>query len=172
MIVAGSALFISACALLISVQEVRIMRTQQKASMYPYITVDQIYNGKGFGFRLRNSGNGLAKINSYQVYNDSLYFKEWMDVAQTLAPHITGINYDIIGTVGDIKNQMITPGESINLIFLQWTPETREMEKYMNGLKISVCYSSLLEEHWQVQDGIPNEIDTPCVLDTGKEFGL
>jgi len=38
------------------------------------------YNGEGFGFRLDNSGNGLAKINSYQLYNDSIYFNSWFEL--------------------------------------------------------------------------------------------
>jgi len=62
------------------------MRTQQKASIYPYLTIGSSYTSKGFGIELKNSGNGLAKINSYQIYNDSIYFKDWFDVLQTLAP--------------------------------------------------------------------------------------
>jgi len=65
---------------------IHIMRTQQKASIYPYLTIGSSYTSKGFGIELKNSGNGLAKINSYQIYNDSIYFKDWFDVLQTLAP--------------------------------------------------------------------------------------
>ncbi len=72
-VVAFSAVFMSACALYISVQEVRIMRIQQKASMFPYLTVSRIYNSEGFGIRIKNSGNGLARIDSYQVFNDSIF---------------------------------------------------------------------------------------------------
>ena len=61
--VAGTALIVSVCALFLSVQEIRIMRIQQKANMYPYITVGWTFSGQGFGVELKNSGNGLAKIN-------------------------------------------------------------------------------------------------------------
>ena len=64
LLVASSAVFISLCALFISVQEMKIMREQQKATMYPYLTLGWVYNSDGFGVELKNSGNGLAKINS------------------------------------------------------------------------------------------------------------
>ncbi|WP_299676538.1 hypothetical protein [uncultured Dokdonia sp.] len=63
LIVAGAALFISLCALMIYIQEVHIMRAQQKATMYPYLILGSVYNEKGFGFQIKNSGNRLAKIN-------------------------------------------------------------------------------------------------------------
>jgi hypothetical protein len=172
MVVAGSAVFISACALAISVQEVRIMRVQQKASMYPYVTVDKVYNSQGYGFRIKNTGNGLAKINTYQIFNDSLYFKEWMDVAKTLAPEVNQIDYEVIKTAGDIRNQMLPPGEVLNLLFLNWTPETRKLETYLKGIDIRICYSSLLEENWLIEDGTPLEINAPCKSDSARDFGF
>ncbi|RMB58508.1 hypothetical protein EAX61_09380 [Dokdonia sinensis] len=172
LIVAGSALFISACALLISVQEMRIMRTQQKASMYPYLTVGMSYNSEGFGYILKNSGNGLAKIDSYKVANDTLYFRDWFDVLQTVMPEAQGIDYSIINTAGNIRRQMITPGEEVNLIFLKWTTETRILEKRVRDLKIVICYASLLDEHWMIEDGLPIDLDTSCTITMEEEFGF
>ena len=171
LIVAGSALAISACALFISVQEVRIMRTQQTATMYPYLTIGTRYSSDGFGIILKNSGNGLARINSYQVFNDNQYFKDWLDVLQATMPEAKNINYGIINTVGNIRNEMIAPGESKNLIFLKWTDETREIEKRLKSLKVTVCYSSLLDEHWQVVDGIPVSLEQKCAENIKNEFG-
>lgn len=170
MLVAGSALFISACALFISLQEVRIMQSQQKAIMYPYLTSGMSYNGEGFGFILKNSGNGLAKINSYQVYNDSLYFNDWFEAVEYYMPEAKEINYGIVKTVGNIKDQMITPRDEVFLFFLKWTPETRILEKRVKDLKVRICYSSLLEDHWLLENDIPTQIDEPCRIDTRKEF--
>ena len=169
-LVASSAVFISACALFISVQEVRIMRTQQKASMYPYLTTGKSYTSKGFGIQLKNSGNGLARINSYQIYNDSIYFKDWFDVLQTLAPDVKDINYSVISTDGNIRDKMISPGEEVNIIFLSWTPETRKLEEVFSTVNVKVSYSSLLDEHWTVEQGIPYEIKKIPALEPEKEF--
>ncbi|NER18967.1 hypothetical protein [Spongiivirga citrea] len=170
--VGGTALVVSICALFISIQEVRIMRIQQRASMYPYLTVSKVYNGEGFGITLKNSGNGLAKINSYRVYANGTYFNNWEELLKTLAPDATGIDYSIIRTAGNIRNEMITPNEKVNLIFLQWTLETRELEKQFSDLEVKLCYSSLLDEHWIIEKYIPIELDSPCNADSTTEFGL
>lgn len=172
MLVAFCALFVSACALYISVQEVRIMRTQQKASMFPYLTVGKQYNAEGFGFRLENNGNGLAKIHSYQIYNDSIYFRDWFDVIATYVPEAQNINYNIMSTDGYLQNQIITPLEKVNLIALQWTAETRVLEQRLGDLKIKICYSSLLDEHWVLEGDAPIGIDGPCPIQKEREFGL
>jgi len=169
-LVAGCALFVSVCALFISIQEVRIMRTQQKASMYPYLTIGKSYNSKGFGIQLKNSGNGLARIDSYQIYNDSIYFKDWFDVLQTLAPEAKNINYNIISTDGNIRNKMISPGERVNIISIAWTAETRKLEELFSTIKVRVAYSSLLDEYWIVENGVPIESEKETNLEEAKEF--
>ncbi|TMM57204.1 hypothetical protein FEE95_11995 [Maribacter algarum] len=171
-IVAFTALLTSVCALYISIQEVHIMRTQQKALMFPYLTLGKIYNSDGFGIRLKNSGNGLAKINSYKIHNDSMYFKDWEQVVQILAPEAKNINYSIIKTSGGIQDEIITPDEDLNLIFLQWTDETRKLEKTIKSLKIEICYSSLLDDYWTVQGKVPVESSKKCRVDLEMEFGL
>jgi hypothetical protein len=172
-LVAGSAIFVSTCALFLSIQEVRIMRTQQKATMYPYVTLGWTYNGDGFGIELKNSGNGLAKVNSYKVFNDSIYFREWFDVIKHYYPEVKNIDYSLVSTDGNVRDQMIAPGETKRLIFLKWTEETRELEKRITGkLEVSVCYSSLLDEHWLIDYRVPKELDSACEVNVAQEFGF
>ncbi|MFY0629016.1 MAG: hypothetical protein JXR05_01475 [Flavobacteriaceae bacterium] len=172
-LVAGSAIFISTCALFLSIQEVRIMRTQQKATMYPYVTIGWTYNSEGFGVELTNSGNGLAKINSYKVFNDSIYFREWYDVIKVYMPEAKNIDYSLVETAGNIRDQMIAPGESKKLIFLKWTDETRILEKRIQErMKVLISYSSLLNEHWLIEDRIPIEIDANYQISIEEEFGF
>ncbi|WP_424003677.1 hypothetical protein [Maribacter sp. IgM3_T14_3] len=170
-IVAANALLLSACALYISVQEVRIMRVQQKATMFPYLTITKTYNSEGYGIIIKNSGNGLAKINSYQVYNDSIHFRDWFDVLQNLSPE-SKIDYSMINTVGSIQNEMITPNEKLNLIFLRWNDETRLFENNLSSLKVKICYSSLLGESWMVTDDTTSNLVDNCSFEIEKEFGL
>jgi len=172
MVVACTALFTSICALYLSVEQVRIMRIQQKATMYPYLTIGKVYNADGFGIRLKNSGNGLAKINSYQIYNDSIHFKDWVEVVQILAPEAKRINYSVIKTSGGIQNEIITADEQIDLIFLQWTDETKKLEKVVQSLKVKICYSSLLDDHWLINNHTPVELGEPCRMESSKEFNL
>lgn len=139
--------------------------------MYPYLSIGKVYNSDGFGITLKNSGNGLAKINSYQVYNDSVFFRDWFDVVKTSLPS-SKIDYSMVKTAGNIKDEMLTPNEKIYLIFFNWSTETREFEKHFNNLKVSICYSSLLNDSWRVRiDESSTEIDE-CNVFIEKEFGL
>ncbi|MFY0602479.1 MAG: hypothetical protein JXQ93_00910 [Flavobacteriaceae bacterium] len=172
-LVAGSAVFISTCALVLSIQEVRIMRTQQKATMYPYVTLGWTYTGEGFGIELKNSGNGLAKVNSYKVFNDSIYFREWLDVIKHYYPEAKGIDYTLFSSDGNLRNQMISPGETKKLFFLKWTEETRELERRIGErLKVSICYSSLLDESWIIYNKTPIQIEGKCEVKVAQEFGF
>ena len=171
-LVAMSAFIVSVCALFISVQEVRIMRTQQKSTMYPYVTAGWTYNGEGFGIELKNSGNGLAKVNSYKVFNDSIYFREWLDVLTTYMPEATTIGYGNITTSGNIRNLMISPGETKRLIFVKWNEESRILQSRLDGINIEICYESLLGDHWKIENGIPQEIEEPCEIFMEQEFGI
>ena len=146
------------------------MRKQQSASMYPYVTVGKTYNGQGFGIEAKNSGNGLARIDSYKIHDGEKYFSDWTDVLNTLAPEVMSINYSLISTAGNIRNQMISPGEVKNLIFLKWTDETRKLEPAFQNLEVEICYSSLLGDHWVITEGIPAQIIQQCPLKASEEF--
>lgn len=171
-IVAASAVLISLCALLISVQEIRIMRAQQKATMYPYLTIGYTYNSKGFGIELKNSGNGLAKINSYKVFNDSAYFKDWLHIIRTYMPESKKTGYSNIITSGNIRNLMISPNETKKLIFINWNDETRILHSRLENLEVSISYESLLNEYWIIEDGIPAKIESKSRINKDEEFGL
>ena len=58
-IVAFTAILISLCALVVSFYEVRIMRTQQKAMVWPYIIMGQQYSSEGFSILASNKGLAL-----------------------------------------------------------------------------------------------------------------
>ncbi len=170
LLIAIAAVFISLCALFVSIQEVRIMRNQQRISVYPYLTLGTFFNGDGFGIFVKNSGTGLAKINSYQVYNDEKYFKNWQEVMDFYAPEGHGINYNIMSS-NSIKDEMIIPKERVDIISLPWSEETKKLTDQFGNLKVKICYSSLLEDHWIIElQGKSKPIGNPCEVNEQKEF--
>lgn len=172
LLVASSAVFISLCALFISVQEMKIMRVQQKASMYPYLTLGWTYSSDGFGVELKNSGNGLAKINSYKIFNDSIYFKDWLQVLKTYMPDAKKIGYGNIITSGNVRNLMISPNETKKLIFIAWNDESRALQPLLEDIKITISYESLLGEYWIIKDGIPKLLNSKSNINIYEEFGI
>ena len=170
-LLAISALFVSICALFVSIQHVKLISTQQKALMYPYLSIERGYNGEGFGLYLKNNGNGLARIHDYRVFNDSTYFKNWFELFEFYAPDSIKIGYDIIRTDGGMINRVVSPGEECRLIFLIWNENTRLLEKKMRDIQVEICYSSLIDDHWSISLGdAPSEINKPCIQSTEKAF--
>ena len=86
-------------------------------------------------------------------------------------PEATTIDYSLITTSGNIRNLMISPGETKRLIFVRWNEETRVLQSKLTNLKITICYESLLGDHWEVSEGIPKEINGPCEILVEHEFG-
>lgn len=168
--IAIAAIVISMCALVVSIYEVRIMRAEQKVAVYPYLSIGTFYNGNGFGMFVKNSGTGLARINSYQVYTKGKHFKSWPEVVDHYAPEGHSIDYGIMSS-NLLHEEIITPNERVNIFEVRWTDETRLMSKKVDDLEIKICYSSLLDEYWEVKnDKSRRQLDGPCVPLQDQEF--
>ena len=87
------------------------MRKQQSARMHPYVPVGKTYNSRLFGIEAKNSGRVLARIKTYIIHTDQDCYKGWLDFLNSLAPDLRGIDYGLIGTSGNIRDQMISPRE-------------------------------------------------------------
>lgn len=168
-IIAISAVVISLCALLVSLQEVRIMREQQKATMYPFITVGRSYDHLGYKVEIRNSGTGLARINSVEVTNGTDYYTGWLEIIEAHLPDSLVFGYDLLRT-NTVNELMITPNETVELFSVLWSPATRMLEERTRDLDIIICYSSLLDDHWKLQEGVQTEISEPCERIEERQF--
>ena len=170
MLIALSAVLISVCALVVSIYEVRIMRSEQRLSAFPYLSISKFYNGRGFGLRIKNSGTGLALIKSYKIHVGESYFKDWQEVVDHYAPEGHSIDYGIMSTNG-LQDEVITPNEEVVLFEVQWNEETRALSKSVDGLEIRVCYASLLEDYWVVNlDKGRTQLSGPCKPNPKQEF--
>ena len=90
------------------------MREQQKATMFPFITVSRHYSDKGFKVIARNSGTGLARINSVEITNGTDYYTGWLDIVEAYLPDSLAFGYDLLRT-NTINELMITPNENVEL---------------------------------------------------------
>lgn len=164
-----TAVLISVCALYVSVQQTRLMRTQQKVSFYPHLTLMRSYTAEGFAVKIKNSGTGLALVNAMQLTDGDNYYRDWPDLMQRLMSDSLAYGYDKI-SANSINGEVITPGESIVLFQIDWLPGVRELELATRQLTMRVCYSSLLEETWLLENDIREKIDRPCDRDPERAF--
>lgn len=145
------------------------MRQQQKASMYPYLTIGKNYNAEGFAIYLRNSGSGLARINSVELTDGERYFSDWLDVLDFYLPDSIPVNYDLFRT-NNINDQILTQGEQVRLFSMQWTPAIRDFEERTRDLDMIICYSSLLDDYWVLQSGKQRALLGPCDVNEEQQF--
>ena len=80
----------------------------------------------------------MAKINSYQISDGEKYFKDWLELINYYAPEGHQINYNMISS-NKITDEMITPGERIDIISIPWNDQTRALLKKLDDLKIKIC---------------------------------
>jgi len=113
--VAVTAVFISLCALYVSIQEMRLMRQQQKVNVYPHLTLWRSYSGEGFSVNVKNSGTGLAIVNSMQLTNGERYYPDWPNLVANFLPDSLAFGYDKM-SVNEINGEVITPGEEAWLL--------------------------------------------------------
>lgn len=160
------ALVISIMALGVSMYEANLMREQQSAMVWPYLTVDKNYSGRGFSFEAKNNGTGPAIIKSMEVrYRDTL-MADYDELLDAIKPN-RKIGYDIL-RMGDLNETVMKAGEEREVFNMPWNDETREMSKEMMYVTVKVCYCSVLGDCW-VFDSKENSI-TEGTFKAEKEF--
>ncbi|GAB5527432.1 MAG: hypothetical protein Roseis2KO_53040 [Roseivirga sp.] len=171
-IVAFTAILISVCALVVSFYEVRIMRTQQEASVWPYVLLGQNYNSEGFAMIAMNKGIGPAKIESLVLKVDG----EPLDSLNQLFVETVGAahkfsykNFSING----INQTVLEPGYDKHLIRLQWMPDTYKFVDQLERVEIEVIYSSILGECWSMTfERSPEPCECPDNKDKKDQFNF
>lgn len=140
------ALSISILALCVSVYEANIMRSQQKATVWPYLWLSQGYNSEGFSFNAGNNGIGPALIKSVEVRYKGELIKDMSELLDKIKPdHKLGYNQL---RMSSFNQTVMKAGEERQIFFMPWNEETREMVKSMQYVSIKVQYCSVLEDCW------------------------
>ncbi|WP_350285615.1 hypothetical protein [uncultured Croceitalea sp.] len=144
----ATALIISVLALVVSIYEANLLKAQQKATVWPYLTISQNYNSEGFSLYGLNNGTGPALVSSVSVRYNNKTVTDYQDLLVKLKPD-NSVGYDKIRT-NQLNNTVLKAGEERLLFFLEWDDETRKIVAKLNqeNLSILVQYCSVLDECW------------------------
>ncbi|MCR9251110.1 MAG: hypothetical protein NXI20_11840 [bacterium] len=140
------ALIISVSALVVSIYEANLLKAQQKALIWPYLSVEPSYSGDGFSFVSTNNGTGPAIIKSMEIRRNGLPVKNYDELLDLIKPD-REIGYDYI-KMKSLNNTVMKPGERRVIFNMPWTDETREMVKNFGDITVVVQYCSVLDECW------------------------
>ena len=141
-----AALIISIIAMITSIYEANIMKSQQKSMVWPYLSMSQQYNNKGFGIRITNKGTGPAIVTSVQLDYKGIPMKNIDVLLDSLNPKRT-FGYNIL-TNNNIGDHVFTSGEEMTLFGLPYTDETRIMLNSIPKIRMRIGYKSVLDEYW------------------------
>lgn len=144
-----TAVFVSICALFVSIRQSQLMEVQQEAMLYPHLTLGRGYSSEGFHITLKNSGTGLAMIKSVEVNCGETYFPGWKAVFDHYLPEGHQVGWNMVGA-SSIQESVLIPGEEVNIFNTRWNPETRILVDSLENLNFKIQYASLLESHWEI----------------------
>lgn len=145
------ALVISIIAMVTSIYEANIMKSQQTAMVWPYLKVTQFYNKDYFGFRIANKGTGPAIIKSVQVDFKGQPIADLDQLLDSLSPNRT-FGYDILRN-NSLKNQVFSANEILEFLALPrnheiYQKETEKVLENIQHLRMRVLYESVLGDSW------------------------
>jgi hypothetical protein len=169
------ALAVSVFALALGAYQTRLMQSQARASVWPYLSIGYSYtNGvdkSAFIWTVNNNGVGPARIESVALTLDGKPMKNWPQVLETL-----GVTTQPSTAMSSIGGEVIPPNTNRETTIAPITVNEREAAKLFklaeHRFGMDICYCSVYDEcwiaHWQ-----QSRVDAAARCESGgpAEFG-
>ncbi len=162
-IVSSCAILISLMTLVVLVYQTNIMRSQQRMSVLPYLSIGNQYTGTpNFKFILTNNGIGPAFIESIVIHHKGKQYP-------TDLPNFYDENIPEMDSIHNIfhsnifPGQLIPAGSVIEIFHIDNSMEDAEkLYSLLNrhDILMEIIYSSTYGEKWLItnEGGIPDKI--------------
>lgn len=152
-----AALILSLVAISISLLEVSTMRTQQHASVWPYLQIKSSYSAEGFQTFIENKGVGPAMIKRFNVKVDDKIVEGFDQIVVAVVGQQNAFSYDIY-QASDPDKSVLSAGEQFRLFSVPLQTKGEEKKTFKPGVlfaqesfkrvEISLCYCSIYEHCW------------------------
>lgn len=159
---ACSAVLVSVCALVVSMIEIRYMRTQQRMAVWPYLEVTYS-DVDDFLVTVTNKGVGPARIRAVEVVAGDTAATTWNEL---LALMIEGEPPAFIKS--SFNGRVVAPGEKIDVLRIR-EDNLNRAKKEAASVRITICYCSVYEDCWRGGQG-PYENIESCDTDSDRRF--
>jgi hypothetical protein len=149
------ALGISALALAVGAYQTRLMQTQARASVWPYLVSGFNYAdfGERLGFELhiQNNGVGPAIVQSTVVKLDGKPVKHWNDVIETLMKGHAGetAHASFSGLHGIVVPPSTNRETDVPAIRTSDAALGKALYEATDRLGVDICYCSIYDDCWQ-----------------------
>jgi hypothetical protein len=159
--IAIGALVVSAIAMLSSIMQVNLQRSQERALVWPHVSARPSYTAEGFAFVARNKGLGPALVRRVELLVDGQAVQGWNGVLDAVLGPGHGYGWERI-SVNDLEDGILGAGETVSLFHIGWDERTREALGEGSRVSVKLCYCSFLQECWISRPGLDHERVDRC----------
>ncbi|MEO0466091.1 MAG: hypothetical protein AAF216_06075 [Pseudomonadota bacterium] len=144
------AVVLSTVAIAVSLLEVAAMRDHQKASVWPYLSVQQSYFQSRFSLTIENKGVGPAKLESIDWRIDGEPITDLDQLILDTVGEDLAFSYDTYRT-SDPANDVLASGEEVTIFSVPIRDDTMAFLRGVNNrITLNACYCSIYDECWSV----------------------
>ncbi len=167
MIMAMAAVVMSVCALVVSVVQVRIMREQQKAEVWPYPEIGITDNEEGLVLSFTNNGIGPALVKTVEITLDGEIKKRWPEVLTAILTEVPNYSYSTI------RDRVFPADKGVPFLLLPPGPDAQKVnDAWRSGavrLGIMICYCSVYDDCWELTLERRDPV-AECRVDPERQF--
>lgn len=186
MLVGLSAVLLSVCGLFISLYEASLMRTEQRASVWPHVETAVSISPDEISFWVENTGIGPARIRAAAVIHEGRTLDGWrelLDVLEIPADSVTRYESVINGRVlaADAEREVIFRVDRASGPSAPEAIDALTRHIVHERLDLVVCYCSVYEECRlsrledlvrRARGEIPSESREMTSCDTAERSGI
>ena len=147
-----AALVISGLALGLGVYQTRLMQTQARASVWPYVVLGFNFNDQGehagFELHVENNGVGPAILRSVHVSFDGTPVRHWSEVFAKLAEHGSKVEASLSGLHAVVIPPSTNRETAVTAFHLLDLDKGKRMFEARERLAIEICYCSIYDDCW------------------------
>lgn len=158
-LVSVAAMIVSAGSLFVIIYQTNLIRTQQYASVMPYLTIGSAQNSGQIEIQLTNNGLGPAFIKDIRMqYQGQMHHKNMFSMYREFFAE-NGIE---IFTNSIKVGQVIPANETVVLIRVSDELQSiHDFIKYLDSgeAAFAIEYASVYDERWELSSDIPVKLD-------------
>jgi hypothetical protein len=144
--IAVAALIVSISAVAVGLYEAALQRHHDRAEVWPHPEIEVFTKKTGATITLENTGIGPAIVQTAIVTVDGRPQHNWSGVLRTLNGRDPSpfSNYSIL-------QHGLRPGDRLAMIDIPVADQPRDFWKSISRVGVSICYSSVFDQHWVVE---------------------
>jgi hypothetical protein len=169
-----AALAISAFALAIGAYQTRLMQTQARASVWPYVVIGYSYSDggdrPGFDLHVENNGVGPAIVRSVQVRLDDKPVQHWTDVLGALVGRGMTVQARFAGLSGSVIPPSTNRETAVSAMYVADAAVAKLFYHSVDRLAIDICYCSIYDDCWVTHWRSPRSEPVGACHESDHEF--